>query len=645
MRRTTRSLLVFVVVSLVPVVAVGLVLVHGARQTGAERVLGRGRAQAQLVQSMGLAPVLFASDVEHLEPLARAQLQEVMHRGRVTGAVREVVLRDGAGRAVLREGADTSVPTPSTSRALRRALDGGVETVWLAEDPTAPSGHVITVMQPLQPNDLGVRAGALELELPYEDIATTVEADLHQSYWTLGASLLLVWLCQAALAWGTTRRLRRTAAESAHQALHDELTELPNRRMFGQEALAAAQRARAGGRPAALVLIDLDHFKEVNDTLGHECGDELLRVAGARLRGALGDDDLVARLGGDEFGLLLDGVAGEEEARLRLGQVRDVLAEELVLCDVPLSVEASFGVALVGAQAEDVTVLMRRADVAMYEAKRSGSSVVVWGSELDRHSSQRLALQAELRRALERDELVLHYQPQLDLASGRVAGVEALVRWQHPERGLLPPAEFLGAVEQSGLVDPFTSWVLTRAVQDCARWRAEGLDWAVSVNVSVRNLVCDELASRLGRLLERTGLPPDQLTIEITETALATDADVLASAVGALADLGVDISIDDFGTGFTTFALLSRLRVNEIKVDREFVGGALARDEDRAIVSAVVGLAGGIGCRVVAEGVEDGATADWLRTIGCTRAQGYHYSRPVPWPELAAARLGSPQSV
>ena len=641
--RQSRSLLVYALVSLVPVLLIAGVLVHDQRGGAQERVLERGRTQARMIQALGISPALTGADLDDLRTADFTHVIQVTQLAVFEGAVRYVEIHDAAGMVLLSRGSSTPDHTSrADSAAFSTAMRGGT-VVRLVDDRTAPSGSQIRVVQPLERDNSGRIPGVLELGLPYEDIENSVHAELERAYRSLAVGLFLLYLTQAALSWWTTRRIRRSAAENEHRALHDELTALPNRRLFQRKAEAVMAGMRDGGRPAAVVLVDLDHFKAVNDTLGHAAGDDLLCATAARLIGSLRAGDVVARLGGDEFGLILDGVGDVEVVRGLLDRVRAELARELILCDVPLSVEASFGVALVTPGLDDVMALLQRADVAMYEAKRAGSEVVVWGAELDTHSAQRLALQAELRRALERDELVLHYQPQIDLSDGQIVGVEALVRWQHPERGLLAPAAFLDAVEHSALINPFTSWVLERAVRDCAGWRAAGLDWAVSVNVSVRNLVGNGLALQVADLLAVTGVPASKLCIEVTETALAADQATLAAAVGTLADLGVDISIDDFGTGFTTFAMLRSLRINEIKVDRAFVDGVLHRDEDRAIVAAVVGLAGGIGCRVVAEGVENAEVGEWLRLQGCTRAQGFHYSRPQPWPELCA-RFGVPDA-
>jgi EAL domain-containing protein (putative c-di-GMP-specific phosphodiesterase class I) len=317
-----------------------------------------------------------------------------------------------------------------------------------------------------------------------------------------------------------------------------------------------------------------------------------------------------------------------------LARVRDDLAAELVLEEVSLSIEASVGVALYPAHGDTVELLLRHADAAMYQGKRGTAGVVVYETATATHSTQRLIVQGELRRALEHDELVLHYQPKVELATGQACGVEALVRWNHPQRGLLPPAEFLPAAEQSSLIDPLTAWVLRRALTDHASWAALGLPWPVAVNVSARNLEAEAFPDAVAELLAELGVAANRLILEITETALAADAVAAARAVTALASQGIAIAIDDFGMGYTSLSQLRTLPIAELKLDRSLIAH-LERDErDRAIVRSVIGLAGGLGCRVTAEGVETSDTAGWLAAAGCDRAQGFLFSRPLPYAEL-----------
>jgi len=382
-------------------------------------------------------------------------------------------------------------------------------------------------------------------------------------------------------------------------------------------------------------LIDLDHFKEVNDTLGHHAGDELLRVIGRRLVESLRTDDVVARLGGDEFGLILPRAGTLEKTVELLTGVRSELGREVVLDAVPLSVEASFGVCSYPEDAQTVEGLLQHADAAMYQGKHGPAGVVVYEPGPPQHVTHALVMQGELRGALERDELVLYYQPKIELTTGRVSGVEALVRWQHPERGLVPPSDFLAVAERSELIEPLTDWVLRRALADYTAWTAAGLDWTVAVNISARNLWSLTFADRVRQILQESGVRPNRLHLEVTETALAFDNRLAGDVVGALARQGISISIDDFGIGYTSLSQLRTLRVSEVKIDQSFVAGLPGNEQDRAIVRSVIDLGHNLGCMVTAEGVEYQDVADWLMDAGCDQAQGYLWLRPRPWHEVA----------
>jgi len=481
------------------------------------------------------------------------------------------------------------------------------------------------VLQPVFARASGEAIGVLELYLPYDKIAARLHEEMVVTYRRLGVGLGLLYLAISLISWSTTRSLRRYAARQAHEALHDGLTGLPNREAFRQRAADAVGDHRDG----AVVVVDLNRFKEVNDTLGHHAGDELLRVITGRLRTALRAEDTVARLGGDEFALILPGLDAAG-VRTLLERVRAEVTQEMVLDGVPLTIEASFGVALYPAHGVDVEQLIRHADAAMYQGKRGTADIVVYAGERMAHPTQWLVVQAELRHALERDELVLHYQPKVRLSDGVVTGVEALVRWQHPERGLLPPAAFLPAAEQSGLIEPLTAWVLRRALADQGEWTAAGRDWAVSVNVSARNLESPSFASLVIGLTGR----PDRLIIEITETAVVDDVAAAQHALRELAAAGIGISVDDFGAGYTSLGRLRGVPLTEIKIDRSFVDSVFSSPENQAIVRAVIALAHGLGCRVTAEGVETAEVASWVAAAGCDEAQGYFYSRPVPWTQV-----------
>jgi diguanylate cyclase (GGDEF)-like protein len=422
--------------------------------------------------------------------------------------------------------------------------------------------------------------------------------------------------------------VRTESARQAHEATHDPLTGLANRVLLQTDIRAAL--AEQHNLTTALVLLDLDHFKEINDTLGHVAGDFLLQRVADRLGSLSRRGDLVSRLGGDEFAVLLTGLDSAAAAGPAAETVLELLAEPVVYDGLRLSVEGSVGVACYPEDAGDADELLRRAEVAMYQAKSARGSWVRYEVRHDGSSVDRLALIAELRSALDRDEIVVHFQPQADLRTGQIVGAEALARWQHPLRGLLQPIDFVGVVEHSGLVRPFTLRVLDLAVAECAAWSAGGRPVTVAVNLAARSLLDRQLPRDVATVLARHSLPPDRLVLEITESIARSELEVVEEVLGRLRRLGVALSVDDFGTGYSNLAFLQRTAVNELKVDRSFVVGMLESSSDLALVRTTVQLAHSLGARAVAEGVEDAAMAEALCGLGCDLAQGYWLSRPVP---------------
>jgi diguanylate cyclase (GGDEF)-like protein len=444
----------------------------------------------------------------------------------------------------------------------------------------------------------------------------------------------LLWAALFRIVSRASRRLREHAAESRSMARHDGLTGLPNRLHFREAIDAALSAEDAEG--ISLVLLDLDRFKEINDTLGHDVGDELLRAVGARIAAIVRPSDTVARLGGDEFALLLPGIVDRASAQGRARRIVEAIELPIEVENMSLDLGASAGIAVAPLDGTDADTLIRRADVAMYLAKENRSRVECYDAERDTHSTERLALLGELRRGIEAEELVIHYQPKARLQDGQISGLEALVRWQHPRRGLVAPDEFVGLAEQSGLIGELTDFVLGRAIADLAAFIENGLDVTVAVNVSVRNLLDSSLPAKIEELF---GLHPStrgRLELEITETDILGDARRVAPVLRHLAAIGVELAIDDFGTGYASLAQLKALAVRTIKVDKSFVLGMAVGTTDEAIVDATVHLAHSLGIEVVAEGVETHRAWAHLRAIGCESAQGYLISRPLPAMEIPA---------
>jgi diguanylate cyclase (GGDEF)-like protein len=414
-----------------------------------------------------------------------------------------------------------------------------------------------------------------------------------------------------------------------HQALHDELTGLPNRTMLLRKTADALIDASRLGRRAGFLLLDLDRFKEVNDTLGHAVGDELLRVVAHRLTHSVRPGDVVARLGGDEFAVLLPMVREVSSAREVAARLRAALAEPVRLEGMVFEIEASIGIAIYPDDATLVEVLLQRSDVAMYLAKDRRTGVERYVSDSDRNSPARLALLGDLRRGIDRGELELHYQPKVLLADGATCGVEALVRWRHPERGLLLPGEFMPMAEQSYLMRDITAWVVEAALRQAARWRRDGLAVPVSLNLSARDLQDTGLTDTLERGLAQHSLPPDAVILEISERTLASEPARVIATAEALAAVGIPLSLDDFGTGYSSLVRLRRLPVSEIKIDASFVGRLLGSPDDQLIVRSLAQLMSGLGIRSVAEGVESPEAAAVLRDMGCDAAQGWHFCGPL----------------
>jgi diguanylate cyclase (GGDEF)-like protein len=434
-------------------------------------------------------------------------------------------------------------------------------------------------------------------------------------------------MARTALTFSDVRRV----AEIRRQATTDDLTGLPNRRHLDRSLQRRLETARARGGSLALLLIDLDGFKELNDTLGHRAGDLVLEQIGPRLRAVLRSGDELARLGGDEFAVVLSDAADAEPVGRRM---RQALEAGLTVDGIDVRIGASIGIAVFPDHGEDGETLLQRADVAMYQAKAARSGHAFYQRDRDRHSRERLALIGELRDAIGTDQLVLHFQPKLDIETGAIRDVEALVRWMHPERGLLAPGAFVPLAEQTGVMGELTWHVLDAALRHVAAWYERGIDLAVAVNVSAATLLDEGWATDIAGALVRHGVPASRLRIEITEDALMGDAERALRVVESLVATGIGVSVDDFGTGYSSLGLLKHLPVDELKIDRTFVRDLLTDTADAAIVQSVVDLGSRLGLRTVAEGVEDAETLDRIAEYGVSVAQGYHIARPLPADEL-----------
>jgi diguanylate cyclase (GGDEF)-like protein len=389
----------------------------------------------------------------------------------------------------------------------------------------------------------------------------------------------------------------------------------------------------------AVIVIDLDRFKQINDSLGHHVGDTLINLVGQRLTGVLRSGDLLARLGGDEFAVIVAGAdAGAAQSAAK--RLRDALQAPFVLDELTLHLDASFGVALVPDHGDDVDQLLQRADLAMYQAKATGSGLETYAHDRDGNIEDRLVATEELRKALYDDQLVLHYQPKLTVATGKIAGVEALVRWQHPERGLVYPDQFLPLAEAAGLMPALTTVVIDQALRQCAAWRADGIELSVAVSLSASDLLDAELPALVHALLSNLDLPPSALHLEITETVLVSDDERSLQVLERLNRSGLRVAIDDYGTGYSSLAYLAKLPVHDLKLDQSFIetmdGHGVEARRATSIVTSTIALARGLGLGFIAEGVETASSLAELTELGCETVQGYYLSRPLPAAALMA---------
>jgi diguanylate cyclase (GGDEF)-like protein len=426
------------------------------------------------------------------------------------------------------------------------------------------------------------------------------------------------------------RTLRRSEASLEHLAMHDALTELPNRRLF-EDRLANALRVASRDRHGlVLMVMDLNGFKPVNDTFGHQAGDVLLRLVGGRLREALRESDTVARLGGDEFAVLVPKLEDPDVIPPKLlDRLAGAFAMPFRVEGVDVRVGAALGIAIYPQHGTDAAALFRNADSAMYTAKRQKIGHVIFDAAQDQYGRDRMALLDDLRQAIERQQLVLHYQPVIELSTGKCRDVEALVRWQHPERGTISPGEFLPMFDRLRLMRPLTEWVIETALRQVEAWSAAGIELDVTANVAAQNLADAEIGSVVRAAVARSGAPPNRLFLEVPETVIMTDPERSGRIIDDLRGSGVRFAIDDFGTGFSSLTYLDRLRVDRLKVDRSFVSGTVS-SRKTAIVRAAAEIGITLGFHVLAEGIEDAVGCERVSRQGCELGQGYHFSPPLP---------------
>jgi diguanylate cyclase (GGDEF)-like protein len=635
--RRLNLLTTFALVSLVPLALLGYGL------SGYLEHQIRVRAYADAQQSASLVAAALQTQLtpyEFRHGLGQSDLIGLDRTvdGLKASGVTDVRLSDRRGNVLYSQDRATigheASRSPEQQAAARGKLVAGRTKVEANPLAGTPAGWTYAVWVPLRFGGQGAVRGVLELYLPEQPITRAIASDVQTAYWLIGGGLVMLWASLFRVVAGASRKLRRQAEENARLALHDQLTQLPNRALFHDRVEHALHSSARSGSVVALLLMDLDRFKEVNDTLGHHCGDLMLKELAARLTRLTRPGDTVARLGGDEFALLVPDVPHPDMITGLAERITHALQEPVLVDGLPLEVEASVGISLYPDHGEDVETLLQRADVAMYVAKETRAHYAVYDAHTDHYRPERLTLVGELRRALEEGELVLHYQPKATLADGEVRGVEALIRWQHPERGLVPPDVFIPVAEQTGLIRPLTLFVVEHALRQCRAWREQGLDLTVAVNVAMRNILDERFPHELEELLRQHRLEPETLELELTETSVLADPPRAKAILQRLRDMGVKLAVDDFGTGYASLAYLSELPVDEIKIDRSFVI-AMDREEQYArIVRSTIDLGRNLRLSVVAEGVETGEVWSQLAELGCHSAQGYFLARPLPPDEL-----------
>ena len=614
--------------------AVILVVVRHGDTAQAERsAIDRARFATEAIVKGSLRPADLRAPVAAPR---RAVLDDALSHTLLDGTLRVTVYSPG-GTATYSTDHRLIGRTAGERGRLREALGGQVVSSVQAVPPAdGPATRVLVTYVPLVLGADRAR-GVVAYEQDYGPIAAAVKDAFLPIAAVLEVLLVLFFALFLPVLARVSWRIRRHIGELEHVATHDELTALPNRRGF-HRALSSALAAPPSGRPTGVLVVDVDGFGEVNDALGHDAGDRLLVEMGRRLEGAVPDLTAVARLGADEFGVLLAG-ADTVEALRAAEEVRRALAAPLVIDGVRMSLDASVGVAAAERPDDGADGLLRCAGVALHQAKERRTGVEAYDPGDDARDASRLALIAELREAIPAGGLTVHYQPQSDIRTGVLSGVEALVRWQHPEHGLLPPSAFVPLAERAGLVAQLGRFVLGETVRQWREWSDRGIELDVSVNLTTVDLLDLALPGEVLRLLEEHRMPPRRLVLEITESTLMGDERRTLEVLERLRTIGVRVAIDDFGTGYSSLGYLSRLPVDEVKIDRSFVAGLPGDAGSASIVRLTIELARTFGLCVVAEGIETAEQLEHLAALGCDVAQGYLIGRPVPPAELAH-RLG-----
>ena len=597
-----------------------------------ERALDHASKAAQVVGALGVRAAIPEKELANgvrPETLERTD-REILGVLRRAGVLKLKVFDRDRVMVYSNDRSGIGKAAPAKSNVAVALAGGSVRRLGRGTDDDGEGVETLEMYQPLRYREGGRPAGAFEVYVDYSATSAAIAGDQRRLWILLSGGLFVVWALLFRLVRGVSTALRRQVADNRHLARHDSLTGLPNRTVLYEELGCAVDGYRRLAVHSALLLVDLDRFKEVNDTLGHDKGDELLVEVARRLRRVAGPRDLVARLGGDEFAVLRPSVSPGEDPRDLADAIVRSLSDPIHLGGTAVVVDASVGVAACPDHGQDAVALLRRADVAMYEAKDRRSGVESYDAGRDNHHRDRLTLLGELPRALRDNELVMAYQPKVALHDGSVNGVEALVRWQHPEQGLVPPGMFIPAAELTSLVRPLTLYVLDHALRDHRAWAAEGVHLPVAVNLAGPSVFDAEMPGAVAELLARHEVDPKHLTLEISEGTALADAARGARVLENLRVLGVRLALDDFGTGQTALSHLLRMPLDELKIDRSFISPLDDGGEDAAaLVGSIVEIGRRIGLTVVAEGIETERAWERVRDLGCHEGQGFLFARPM----------------
>jgi diguanylate cyclase (GGDEF)-like protein len=630
--------------SLVPIVALGFVLARVLQEQIVSRALSDADQSAQLIARIGIQPRLTPHDLRYgLSAAGVHSLDDQLHARSVTQDLARIKIWNTKDQVIYSDDHSLIGRTLTPSDDLSNALAGrpnDAEVVTPSPHTETASevglGQLVEVYVPLRFASSGPPVGAFEIYLSYRPIAAALTRNKRMIALLIGIGLALLWSILYRIVARASRRLRQQADENDRLAHYDQLTGLPNRTLFIEGIEDAVRRSERRPGAFAALLIDLDRFTEINNTLGTDNGDLVLCEIARRLRSNVQADALVARLAGDGYAVLVHGTQGVPDALSTAALIQASFEPTIVLDDVEVSVEASIGIAVMGEHADAPNILLQRADTALAHARSHHSAIEVYSPELDHFDAPRLTLLSEVRGALGRGELHLAYQPQIELPSGRITGVEALVRWHHPEHGVLAPPRFIPLIEQTALIGPLTLALIDQALGQLVTWRKLGIDVQMSVNLSARNLVDAELPQQIADMLGRHRVAPDRLVVEVTESAAMDDPRRAVVVLAALRATGIGVSVDDFGTGNASIEYLAKLPASEIKIDRSFITDILDDPRSESIVRSTIDLARNLGLTVVAEGIETEAVLRHITALGCDTAQGYFISRPQPPEQLTA---------